>query len=392
MTPPRSGTAPIVAGLVLGGALTWNIANTGAVAADLGQAYGVSLGAIGLLTTALFVTHLLSQVPAGIVADRVGPRRVAWLAIVCVAAGDVVLLATDSFGVALAGRALTGLGTGAGFIAGLDLIRAGGGGPLAQGLFGGTTTASAGLALVVVPPLENAVGWRAPYWTSLASIALAALPVLAATRARLTPAVGRRGLPALDRRLAPLCLLHAATFGLNVIAGNWVVTLLERQGASSTVAGLAGGLILLVGIGSRPVGGWIVARGVHRPVTGWSLVVLALAAAVLALGAPAAVAAVAALALGIAAGLPWTGLYVAAQRLRPDGPAAAIAVVNAAASLVILVGAPLVGLTFDELPGDGAIGFAAIAAVAVLSLAVWRRAPVLTAAGVFSAHDRPRAG
>ncbi len=84
----------------------------------------------------------------------------------------------------------------------------------------------------------------------------------------------------------------------------------------------------------------------------------------LAAGAPAAVAAVAALALGVAAGLPWTGLYVAAQRLRPDGPAAAIAVVNAAASLVILVGTPLVGLTFDELPGDGAIGFAAIAAVA----------------------------
>ncbi len=114
MTPPRSGTAPIVAGLVLGGALTWNIANTGAAAEDLGHAYGVSLGAIGLLTTALFVTHLLSQIPAGIVADRIGPRRVAWLAILCIVAGNVVLLASDAFGVALAARALTGLGTGPG--------------------------------------------------------------------------------------------------------------------------------------------------------------------------------------------------------------------------------------------------------------------------------------
>lgn len=391
MTAEATGTTgrvAIVAGLALGGALTWNIANTGAVADELGEAYGVSLGSIGLLTTALFVTHLLVQVPAGIVADRIGPRRVATVSILCIVLGDLVLLATDAFPAALAARAVIGIGTGTGFVAGLDLIRAGGGGPLAQGLFGGVTTASAGLALVIVPPLESALGWRAPYWASLAYVGLAVLPALASSRARLLPASGRRGLPALDSRLVPLCVLHAATFGLNVIAGNWVVTLLERQGASATVAGISGGLILLAGIVSRPAGGWIVARGAHRSVTGWSLVAVGGAALVLAAGVPAAVAAVAALAIGVAAGLPWTGLYVAAQRIRPDGPAAAIAFVNAFASLVILVGTPLVGLTFDDLPGDGAIGFVAIGALSLLALVAWRRAPVLTATGVRTAAEQ----
>ena len=367
----RNPTA-IVAGLVLGGALTWNIANTGAVAERLASAYGVSLGVVGLLTTALFVTHLLVQIPAGQVADRIGSRRVALLSIACIVAGNALLLADDSIGPALVGRAIVGIGTGTGFVAGIDLIRAGGGGPLAQGLFGGVTTASAGLALMTVPAFAGVTGWRAPYWLSLAYVALAVGPVLGVRAIR--PAAPRRAGLLTDGALVPLGILHAATFGLNVVAGNWVVTLLERQGVGATAAGLAGGTILLAGIVSRPAGGIVVRRGLHRAVTAWSLVVAALAAFLLATGVPAIVAAAAALVFGIAAGLPWVGLYTAAQRLRPDGPAAAIAFVNVCASAVILVGTPLVGLTFDGLPGDGRIGFVVIGALLLASLLAWRRA------------------
>ena len=57
-----------------------------------------------------------------------------------------------------------------------------------------------------------------------------------------------------DRALLPLGVLQAATFGLAVVAGNWAVPLLERQGASSAAAGLAGGLVLSIGIVTRPTG------------------------------------------------------------------------------------------------------------------------------------------
>jgi predicted MFS family arabinose efflux permease len=377
---PARSRAAIVAGLLLGGALTWNIANTGAVAGRLSDAYGVSLAGVGLLTTALFATHLVAQLPAGVVADRIGSRRVALVAVVCILAGNGLLLATDAYGAALAARALVGIGTGTGFVAGLDLIRGGGGGPLAQGLFGGVTTASAGLALMVVPALAAAVGWRAPYW-SAAAYALVAAAVVAATGPSARTS-GRRARVLADLKLVPLAVIHAATFGLNVVAGNWIVTLLERQGIGTTTAGLAGGTILLVGIVSRPAGGLVVARGLHRAVTGWSLVAAGTAALLLAVGVPAGVAALAAIVFGIAAGLPWTGLYVAAQRLRPDGPAAAIAFVNVAASFVILVGTPLVGLTFDELPGDGRIGFAAVGGLVLAALLAWRVAALPTADGV----------
>lgn len=371
----RNRTA-IVAGLLLGGALTWNIANTGAVAERLADAYGVSLAVVGLLTTALFLSHLLVQIPAGFVADRIGSKRVALVSVGFILLGNGLLLLTPEIGLALPARLLVGIGSGCGFIAGIDLIRAGGGGPLAQGMFGGITTASAGLALMAVPAIAPAAGWRAPYWLSIAYVGLATVPVLAVRR--LPRPGGRRGGLLADGTLIPLGVLHAATFGLNVVAGNWVVTLLERQGLDSRAAGLAGGLILLAGILSRPAGGIVERRGLHRPVTFWSLLVAAGAAALLAAGVPTWAAAVTALLFGLAAGLPWVGLYAAAQRRRPDGPAAAIAFVNVCASAVILAGTPLVGLTFDELPGDGAVGFLAMAGLMLAALLAWRRLPVVS--------------
>jgi hypothetical protein len=66
-------------------------------------------------------------------------------------------------------------------------------------------------------------------------------------------------------------------------------------------------------------------------------------------------------------------IFAAAQRLRPDAPAGAIALVNSCAVFVVLVGTPLAGLAF-ELPSDGRLAFAAIAAAALAALVPLRKA------------------
>jgi MFS family permease len=371
--PDRIRLAGIVSGLAVGGCLTWNVSNVGAVADPLAQAYGVSIAAVGLLTTALFLTHLAVQLPAGRAADRSGAQTVALAAIAAGVAGNAVLLLNASFPLALAGRALVGLGSGAGFVAGVDLIRAGGGGPVLQGVYGGATMAGGGLALMVVPALTDATGWRTPYWTAIALALVALVPTLAARR---LPRVGHTDAVVVrDLRLLPLGVLQAATFGLAVIAGNWVVPLLERRGAGPALAGLAGGLVLFAGILTRPAGG--VFAGTHRarPVIAAALLGIAVGAAALALDLPLALSALGALLLGLSAGLPFAVLFAAAQRLRPDAPGAAIALVNACAVLAIVAGTPLAGLAFD-LPGDGRLAFAAVALAAVAALFVLRRAPL----------------
>jgi MFS family permease len=366
--------AAIVAGLVVGCFLTWNVSNVGAVADPLAEVYGTSLAVVGLLTTALFVTHLASQLPAGIWSDRIGPHRVALAACAAGALGNAVLLADDGIGIAVVGRLVVGLGAGAAFVAGLDLVRAGGGGPVLQGLFGGATMTGGGLALVIVPPLTDATSWRAAYSSGLVLALAAAVPLLAVRGLR---RVGRSSRGVLgDVRLLPLGVLQSATFGLAVIAGNWVVPLLERDGASSAVAGALGSFVLLAGIVTRPLGGALAERvsGRRGRLVAASLVAVAGGALLLAASGPLWVAALGSLSLGLAAGLPFAVLFAAAQGLRPDAPASAVALVNACAVFAILVGTPLAGLAFD-LPGDGAVAFAAVAVLACAALPFARRLP-----------------
>ena len=264
------------------------------------------------------MTHLAVQLPAGRGADRFGSQRVALIAIAAAVVGNAVLLLDAGFELALLGRAIVGIGSGAAFVAGLDLVRAGGGGAALQGLYGGATMTGGGLALMIVPPLTDATSWRAPYWTAAVLAVLAAAPTLLASG---LPRIGHAGAWVLrDRELLPIGALQAATFGLAVVAGNWAVPLLERQGASSTAAGLAGGLILFVGIVTRPAGGLLAGRVRGRLLVGAALIGTSFGALLLALGGPFAVSTIGSLVLGLAAGLPFAVVFAAAQRTRPDAP------------------------------------------------------------------------
>lgn len=329
------------------------------------------MAAIGLLTTALLVTQLAVQLPAGRGADRFGSQRVALAAIAAGVAGNGLLLVDAGIELALLGRAIVGFGAGAAFVGGLDLVRAGGGGAALQGLFGGATMAGGGLALMVVPALTDATSWRAPYWSGALLALAAAIPVLMASG---LPRVGHVGAWVLrDRRLLPLGAIQAASFGLAVVAGNWVVPLLEREGVGSTAAGLTGSLILLVGVVTRPLGGVLTGRVRGRVLVAAALVAVAVGSLLLALDGSLAVAALGSFVLGVAAGLPFALVFAAAQRARPDAPAGAIALVNSCAVLTIVVGTPLAGLAF-ELPSDGRLAFVAIAVLALLALVPLRKA------------------
>ena len=72
---------------------------------------------------------------------------------------------------------------------------------------------------------------------------------------------------------------------------------------------------------------------------------------------------------GLAAGIPFAYVFTEAQRLRPDAPGAAIGFVNSWAISAVLVGTPLLGLTFS-LPSEGRVGFAVAAALAALAVLV----------------------
>lgn len=364
----------IAAGFLAGFATGWNLTNVGAIATDTASSYGISLAAVGLFTTALFITHLCVQVPGGRLADRFGAHRVCLLGLGIIGVGAALSMIAPVPALGIAARALTGIGTGLGFIAGSAYVRRTGGSPFAQGLYGGIGLAAGGVALAVIPQLVPAFSWRAPYVTALTVVAaaFAALALAPADHGEHAPpvAASRAGVMS-DARLYPLIVLYATTFGLGVVLSNWVVELLEHHNVGDDAAGLIGGLILMLGVVSRPLGGWVVRhQGTHvRLVVGLSLVAGAAGSAVLAISNSVAAAIAGCILLGIGGGVAFSPAFTGAALLRPDAPATAVGFVNGSGAATILVCTPLVGLTFS-LPGDGRIGFAAATVIWLIALAL----------------------
>ena len=352
----------------------YNIGNVGPAADVLAQAYDVRLGAVGLLATALFVTHLVMQIPGGRLVDRYGARLLGICALAIIAVGNLLALIVESFGLGVAGRLVAGIGTGIGFVAGSDYVRGTVGTASAQGFYGAAGVGGGGLAIALVPLAIPGLDWRAPYVTALvfALAVLVCLPLAPRDR----PAGERRPesarVPAADlvrdRRLYPLAMAHTASFGLSVIVGVWAVSLLKHDGYGRSLAGAVGALALLGGIVTRPLEGRLLQ---HRPETAIRLVGISMFAGaagtvLLLLDLPLAVRVAGAAMLGLAAGIPFAPAFVGAQATRPDAPGAAIGFINSCATFLIVVGTPLVGLTFG-LTGHGRLGFVAIAALWALA-------------------------
>ncbi len=353
-------------GLALAFTPGFNVANVGAVADHVSSAYGVSLGVVGLFTTALFVSHAAMQVPMGRLCDRFGARAVGGAGLVVVAIASAAALGWRVAAFAIAMRFVAGFGTAAAFVGGSDYVRATIGSPVAIGVFGASSMAGGGLAVALLPLWGS---WRAPF------ISAAIVAGLGAVVVALSPHDGPRaamvrGYP-LDRRLAPLAAIHAASFGLSVVLGNWIVTLLHRAGgASDRAAGIAGALVLFLGLISRPLGGRLMGRpGVIR----LSFVAFSAGTVLLLVATPYAVAVAGAAVVGLAAGIPFAPAFAGAARIRPDAPGTAVGLVNMAAAVTILIGTPLLGLAFS-LPGDGRIGFAVVAALCLAAAGVSVRA------------------
>ncbi|MBK5115886.1 MAG: MFS transporter [Thermoleophilia bacterium] len=368
------GRGALSAACVIGFAAGWVLTNVGAIASEISSSYGVSLATVGLFTTALFISHMAMQVPGGKASDRFGARQVGMVGAGIMIAGSAMALPAPDLMLGLVARFVTGIGTGLAFIAGAAYVRSTGGSAVAQGLFGGVAISAGGVALAVVPLFEPGLSWRAPYVTGLviSAVALVALMAAPVDSEHLTRARTRAAGVLTDRRLRRLAVLFSASFGLSVVLGNWVVELLERNAdVSNTTAGAIGGLTLLLGVFSRPLGGWLLVRHPEsiRLMVGISLAAGAAGTAALMLAEPLWLAALGGVLVGLGGGISFSPAFTGAAMVRPDAPAGAVGFVNGTAAMTILVGTPLLGLTFS-LPSDGRVGFAIVAALWLVALAL----------------------
>jgi MFS family permease len=128
-TPPRlSGAAVffcVFLPFALGHYLSCLMRNVNAVLAPyLVGTLHLSPGQLGLLTSVLFFSFALVQLPVGIALDRHGPRRVQGALMLCAACGALLFAWGDTFGQLVLARALIGLGLGGCFMSAMKAIAA----------------------------------------------------------------------------------------------------------------------------------------------------------------------------------------------------------------------------------------------------------------------------
>ncbi|HSN39852.1 MAG TPA: MFS transporter [Burkholderiales bacterium] len=92
-----------------------------AIAEELTRAFDVSGAALGALAAAYFYIYTVMQLPTGVLADTLGPRRVLTAGGVVAGIGSIVFGGADSVALAAAGRTLVGLGVSVAFICLLKL-------------------------------------------------------------------------------------------------------------------------------------------------------------------------------------------------------------------------------------------------------------------------------
>jgi len=373
--PTRPSAALIARVVLIALGIGWNFALLGPIARNLAGSFGVSFGAIGVLTTLMLVTHALSQLPAALPAQRLGPLRLVRLAFVLVALANVLSALSPAFWVLAVARFAVGLGTGPVFVGGLDGSRRRGGAFLA-GIFGGAATLGLGLALAVGAALEQAgASWR---WSFVVAAVLAAAAALLGPRDQERPTgegggvVQHLGAVLRSGPLWRLAMIHSASFGASLVVGAWIVTHLVEGDATTFVAGAIGFMLLAVAAVGRPIGGYLSTRGVPWRVLGPGAALLSAASlGAIALGPPTWAAALISALVGIGYALPFSAVFVQSVRAEPRYPAAAIAFVNMAGAGFALVLTPFTGLMLDR--GVGGIGFGALAAFAAAAAWVARR-------------------
>jgi cyanate permease len=249
-------------------AISANFTNYGPLIPLLQRELRITSGATGLLSTLLYVGIGLSYLPGGWLADRYGPRRVLFGALLLVGAGGCLLSVIPDLVWMVLCRFVIGLGAGAAIVAGSQAMRQGKYTAFGQGLFGGAMQLGAGLGLFATPMLLDLLGWRGTFttWGTL-GLGASVLCLLALSgEAPVYPGAAMpRRIKAAFRSLSlwTIGLVHLGTLGLGQAIAPWLVVYFSLSyGLPLGQAAMLGAADLLAGMIFRPLGGMLLSRRV----------------------------------------------------------------------------------------------------------------------------------
>jgi nitrate/nitrite transporter NarK len=328
----------------------------------------------GLMSTLLFIGLAVTYLPGGILVDRYGQRPVLLGALFFMTVSGALLPLWPNIYWILACRAFVGFGTGAAFIAGAGVVagvekHA----ALAQGLYGGCVQIGSGLGLLITPLLALRIGWQGTFlfWGLTGLLALLAWLFVrdgwvAPLEKKVDVVAGLRS-PA----VWSLGLSHMGTFGVGNAIAAWIsVYLVHQYGISLGLAATFGACGLIAGALIRPLGGFLIGRGVIGAISvlrmGTTLAALGVAVLALPLRLP-LLAVLGMTAIAIGSTLPYTSVFDSAAQLRTVSKGVAQGLLSVVACQTLLWGPPLIGFLY-QMTGNFSLPFGSILFFSVIAI------------------------
>ena len=243
----------------------------------LREELGLGLVAAGWVASIFSAIGATLGVASGLVADRLGARRVLAAGLVSLAAGSIWGAAGDSGGALLASRVLSGLGLVAVAVSAPRIIVAAtvprdhG---LALGAWSIYMPTGMAIAMLSAPFVLPSIGWRGLWLLHAGLTAIVLLIVLVATRG-ISVRPGFRGRISTEPFRRPGPWLLAAAFACYTVqwfaVATWMPTfLVESRGSTREAAALAGALVVGANIIGCLAGAWLL----HRRVPRWKLLAI----------------------------------------------------------------------------------------------------------------------
>jgi sugar phosphate permease len=230
---------------------------TGMVGGDVVRDLG---GSIGILSSVYFWTYALMQIPSGLLADHLGPRKASFIFLSVAAAGSLITCVADEFWMVAAGKMLIAAGMAVVYIPLMKLISVwfpGSDFALLNGIVISVGNVGAIAAAAPLEMLVDAVGWRDTF--AALGIVTAGLAILCAiivrdhphrknlpgieemdleergtpisddTDARLPVIAGLRMVASGGRRFWPISLAYFFVYGsIMVFQGTWAKTYFDN--------------------------------------------------------------------------------------------------------------------------------------------------------------------
>lgn len=222
------------------------------------KAFSIDPAQTSLLFSFFLFGAGIFQIPAGILASKIGSKRVAMSGLFVMAVTAILSTFAPSYTVLVALRFITGFAAAFFFSSAIGILN-----ELYQrditkmvGIYNGFFAIGGGVGIFLFTPIVNSLGWRPDFMIAgIVTLIVAAITTFSLPRTRITGTIDLKAVKErlTDRTIWLVALGLDGLWGLSFTFSEYFKTYAVYIGQPQLIAGLMGGMILFLGI----IGGYL---------------------------------------------------------------------------------------------------------------------------------------